>query len=95
MMDGLDAEAVIADTAFDAGHLRDAIEAKKATAVIPSNPSRKQALPLDKALYRERHLVECRIGKLKHFRRIATRYEKTARNFLAMLTIAATVIWLR
>jgi transposase len=95
MMDGLDAGAVIADTAFDAGHLREAVAAKRAAAVIPSNPGRRRPVPLDEALYRERHLVECRIGKLKHFRRVATRYEKTARNFLAIVTIAATALWLR
>ena len=50
---------------------------------------------LDKHLYKERHLVECCIGKLKQFRRVATRYEKTARNYLAVVTIAAIVLWLR
>jgi transposase len=89
------AEAVIADTAYDADHLREAIAAKGAVAVIPSNPSRSRRLPLDEALYRERHLVECCTGKLKHFRRVATRYEKTARNYLAVVTIAAIVLWLR
>jgi transposase len=47
------------------------------------------------ALYKERHLVECCINKLKHFRRVATRYDKTARNFLAMITVAAIALWLR
>jgi transposase len=95
MIDGLDAEAVIADTAFDADHLREAVATKRAAAVIPSNPRRKSPAPLDEALYRERHLVECCIGKLKHFRRVASRYEKTARNFLAVVTVAAIAIWLR
>jgi transposase len=95
MMNGLDAEVVIADTAFDADHLREAVAARGMVAVIPSNPRRKSPAPLDEALYRERHLVECCIGKLKHFRRVATRYEKTARNFLAFVTVAAIAIWLR
>jgi transposase len=95
MIEGLDAEAVIADTAFDADHLREAVAAGQAVAVIPSNPRRKSPAPLDEALYRERHLVECCIGKLKHFRRVATRYEKTARNFLAIVTVAAIALWLR
>ena len=51
-----------------------------AVAVIPNNPSRAAKLPLDKGLYKERHLVECCFSKLKQFRRVATRYEKTARN---------------
>jgi len=95
MIEGLEAETVIADTAFDAGHLREAVAARQAVAVIPSNPRRKSPLPLDEALYRERHLVECCIGKLKHFRRVATRYEKTARNYLAIVTVAAIALWLR
>ena len=95
LIEGLPAEAVIADTAYDAGHFRDAVAAKKARAVIPSNPSRARAFPLDKALYKERHLIECCFNKLKHFRRIATRYEKTARNYLAMITLAAVALWLR
>jgi transposase len=95
LLEGLEAHAVIADTAYDADHFREAIAAGAAQAVIPSSPSRSKAHPLDKALYRERHLVECCFNKLKHFRRIATRYEKTALNFGAMITIAAIALWLR
>ena len=50
---------------------------------------------LDRHLYKERHLIECCFSKLKQFRRVATRYEKTARNYLAVVTIAATILWLR
>jgi transposase len=50
---------------------------------------------LDKALYKERHLIECCFNKLKQFRRIATRYEKAASAFLAMITVAAIALWLR
>ena len=92
LLEGQAAEAVIADTAYDADHVRDAVAAKGAEAVIPSNPARARRLPLDKHLYKERHLVECCIGKLKQFRRVATRYEKTARNYLAAIHLAAAVI---
>lgn len=95
LIDGLPAEWVLGDTAFDADHFRNDIKANNAQAVIPSHPSRAKKLPLDKHIYKERHLVECCFNKLKHFRRIATRYEKTARNFLAMITVAAIVLWLR
>ena len=95
LIDGLSAEWVIGDTAYDADHLRHDIAGMGAGAVIPSHPSRAIKFPLDKALYKERHLVECCFNKLKQFRRIATRYEKTARNYLAMVTVAATVLWLR
>ena len=85
----------MADTAYDADHFRAAIAAAGATAVIPNNPSRAIKLAFDKDLYKERHLIECCFSKLKQFRRVATRYEKTARNFLAIVTIAATILWLR
>jgi transposase len=89
------AKVVMADAAYDSDHLRQAIAGKRAVAVIPNNPSRALKYPLDKHLYAQRHLVECCFSKLKQFRRVATRYEKTARNYLAMLTVAAIVLWLR
>jgi transposase len=92
---GLKAEQVIGDTAYDADHFRQRIAAAGARAVIPCNPSRAQKHELDKALYKERHLVECCFSKLKQFRRVATRYEKTARNYLAVVTLAATILWMR
>jgi len=82
-------------TAYDADHLRQAIAAKGALAVIPNNPSRALKYPLDKHLYAQRHLVECCFSKLKQFRRVATRFEKTARNYLAVVTLAAIILWMR
>ena len=95
LLEGAPAEAVIADTAYDADHIRAAIAEKNAEAVIPSSPSRCRKYPLDAHLYAQRHLVECCISKLKQFRRVATRFEKTAQNYLAIVTIAAIVLWLR
>ena len=95
LIEDLPAEVVIADTAYDADHVRQAIADKGALAVIPNNPSRTRKYPLDKHLYAQRHLVECCFSRLKQFRRVATRYEKTARNFLAMITLAAIILWLR
>jgi len=86
---------VLADAAYDANHFRTAIAKAGAIAVIPTNPSRTAKIPLNKRVYKERHLVECCFSRLKQFRRVATRYEKTARNYLAVVTIAATVLWLR
>ncbi len=86
---------VLADTAYDADHFCDRIKAVGAIAVIPNNPSRASKRPFDAELYKERHLVECFFAKIKQFRRIATRYEKTKANYLAMVTLAATIIWLR
>jgi transposase len=95
LMEGLSADFVIADTAYDADALRQAIAEKNAEAVIPNNPSRSMKYPLDVDLYEQRHLIECCFSKLKQFRRIATRFEKTARNFRAVIAIAATILWLR
>ncbi len=85
----------MADAAYDADHFRHAIVRAGAVAVIPNNPSRAKKHPIDRQLYKERHLIECCFSKLKQFRRVAKRYEKTARNFLAVVTIAATILWLR
>lgn len=95
LIKGLPADVVMADTAYDADHFRQAIAEKGAVAVIPNNPSRTKKHPLDKHLYAQRHLVECCFSKLKQFRRVATRFEKTARNYLAVVTLAAIVLWLR
>ncbi len=85
----------IADTAFDADTFRAPLAARGATAVIPSNRSRAQAVAHDPELYNERHLVECFINKIKHFRRIATRYDKTVQAFMSMIRIACMMVWLR
>jgi transposase len=95
LIDGLPAQVVMADAAYDADHLRRKITEKGAIAVIPNNPSRARKYPLDKHLYAQRHLIECCFSKLKQFRRVATRFEKTARNYLAVVTLAAIVLWLR
>ncbi len=62
--------------------------------VIPPKSNRRLPREFDKDLYKERHLIESFFAKLKKFRAIATRYDKTARNFLAGIHLAATVIWL-
>ena len=84
LIDGMPADVIIADTAYDADHFRLAIARKGALAVIPNNPSRSSKHPLDAHLYAQRHLVECCFSRLKQFRRVATRFEKTAANYLAV-----------
>ncbi len=91
----LAAETVIADKAFDADKrvIEPLAEAGK-TAVIPPRKIRKTSRAFDKELYKTRHLVENFFAKLKQFRAIATRYDKTAQCFLAGIHLAAAVIWL-
>lgn len=95
LIEGLAADVVMADAAYDSDQLRQKIAEKGAIAVIPNNPSRALKHPVDLDLYAQRHLVECCFSKLKQFRRVATRFEKTARNYLAVVTVAAIVLWLR
>lgn len=95
LIEGLEAAFVIADTAFDSDRFRMQLDERGSIPIIPSNAARAQPTAHDKHLYKERHLVECFINKIKHYRRIATRYEKTARNFLAMINIACAMVWLR
>ncbi|VTZ25421.1 transposase [Methylocella tundrae] len=95
LIEDLPADVVMADTAYDSEKLRQTIARKGAEAVIPNNPSRALKYPLDKDLYAQRHLIECCFSRLKQFRRVATRFEKTAKHYLAIVAIAATVIWLR
>ncbi len=77
LIEGLAAEVVMADTAYDSDKLRAAVAGKGAAAAIPDNPSRAKTHKLDKHVYAQRHLVECGFSRLKPFRRVATRYEKT------------------
>ena len=95
LIEGLPADIVMADTAYDSDAVRQAIADKGALAVIPNNPSRARKHKLDKHLYAQRHLIECCFSKLKQFRRVATRFEKTATNYRAVITLAAIVLWLR
>jgi transposase len=76
LIEGLPAEVVLADAAYDADPLRQAIAAKGAMAVIPSNPARARKYALDRHLDAQRHLIECCFSRLKQFRRVATRFER-------------------
>jgi transposase len=91
----MQANLVIADKAFDADHrvIRPLAAAGKA-AVIPPRHNRSAPHEFDRELYKARHLIENFFCKLKQFRAIATRYDKTARNFLAALHLVAATTWL-
>ena len=91
LIDGLPASVVMAVTPYDSDALRQAVADKNA-AVIPNN-AHLQA-PARQASLRQRHLVECCFSKLKEFRHVATRFEKIARHYRAVITLAAIVLWL-
>ena len=89
------AETLIADKAFDADErVLEPLAAAGKTAVIPPKANRLVKRDYDRDLYKTRHLIENFFAKLKQFRAIATRYDKTARNFLAAVHLAASAIWL-
>ena len=89
------ANLLIADRAFDADRrVLDRLAAAGKSAVIPPRPNRVTPREFDRELYKERHLIENFFCKLKQLRAIATRYDKTARNFLAAIHLAAATIWL-
>ena len=91
----MQAGTLIADKAFDADkRVLEPLAAAGKTAVIPPTAHRKSTRVYDRHLYKARHLIENFFAKLKQFRAIATRYDKTARNFLAAVHLAASVIWL-
>ncbi len=94
LIEGFSADYVIADKGYDADEFIVAIETGEAIAVIPPRKNRNIVREYDQFLYRERNLVERLFQKLKNYRRIATRYERLAITFQAMLSLVASVIWL-
>jgi transposase len=86
---------VIADKGYNADKFVLLLRKKDVQAVIPSKINRKIHRLIDTDLYKERHVIECCIGKLKHFRRVFSRFDKLAKNYLSFVQFASTIIWLR
>ena len=86
---------LIADRGYDARAIINLVASRGGRAHIPTCRDRKIQRSVDHAFYRQRNLIERFFNKLKHFRRVATRYDKTARNFLAAVLLAATRLWAR
>ncbi len=95
LLDGFRPSHVLADKAYDSNAIRDLIAAAGGTAVIPCNPTRKRQIPYDFEIYKARNRIERCFNKLKHFRRIATRYDRRAIYFLAFIHIACAILWMR
>ena len=92
LIEGFDAQAVVADKGYDADTLVALINTAGATAVIPPRSNRIEKRAYDRHLYKDRNLVERFFNRLKQFRRIATRYEKLTRNFASMLNLVCAYI---
>jgi len=95
LMQGHQPGAIIADKAYDSDAVVAAAKRQGAEAVIPSKKNRKVVREHDKHIYKERKKVEWFINLLKQYRRVATRYEKTGRNFLAFVHVASVMVLLR
>jgi transposase len=95
LLEKAESRGLLADKAYDSNDLRNALAAQGCSAVIPSTASRARRLPYDKELYKARSEIECTFGLLKQARRFATRYEKTLRNYAAVVALGCTLLWLR
>jgi transposase len=96
LLEGLTAEStLVADKGYDADWIRTMIEERDAAPNIPVKSNRKRRFCFSRSLYRERNRVERFFCHMKQFRRVVTRYEKLAANYLAMLKLAAIRLWLR
>ena len=87
-------DRLAADKAYSSGIIRSALRRRGIQPVIPTKSNERRDPTFDRDVYRERNRVERLINRLKQFRRIATRYEKRAVNYLAMITVAAILLWL-
>jgi len=91
----MQADILIADRAYDADQrVLEPLAAASKSVVIPAKANRREPRLLDTDIYGARHLIENFFGKIKQFRAIATRYDKTARNFLAAVQLVASIVWL-
>jgi transposase len=95
LLDGQTAGGVIADKAYDSNALREMIEEADTEVIIPSRRNRKIQIPHDAQAYKLRNRIERFFNKLKHFRRVATRYDRRAINFVATVQLASSMIWMR
>ncbi len=89
------ANYVIADKGYDAQAFILQLQERNSEVVIPSRINHKVQRKIDEHLYQERHLIENQIGKLKQFRRVFSRFDKLAKNYLSFIYFASTVVWLR
>lgn len=95
LLDGMKATGVIADKGYDGNALRESLRMKGMEAVIPAKRNRLVPIPHNKEAYRTRNRIERCFNKLKHFRRIATRFDRLDCHYLGFLHLASAMLWLR
>ncbi len=94
LLEGITGQALLADKGYDADYIVKAAENMGAKPVIPSRSNAENPRAYDEYLYKERNLIERLFGKLKQFRRIATRYDKTKASFMGFILVASIILWL-
>jgi transposase len=95
LIENLYADYVMADKGYDAQAFVLKLKKRDCEAIIASRSNHKVQRLIDEHLYQERHLIENQIGKLKHFRRVFSRFDKLAKKYLSFIHLASTVVWLR
>jgi transposase len=95
LIENFEPQALIADKGYDSDDLVELVTAKGILAVIPPKKSRLVQREYDRHLYRERHLIECFINKIKHYRRVFSRFDKLSKNYLGFLSFVSAIVWLR
>jgi transposase len=95
VLEGIQAEPAIADKAYDANAFIQTLGARGTTPVIPPRSNRTTPRYCDGYVYKERHLIECFFGKIKHYGRVLSRFEKKALNYLAFVQFSAFLVWTR
>jgi transposase len=95
LLEGIDTQNVLGDKGYDSDAIVDFVALIRANVVIPPKENRLVQRACDYALYRERNLVERFFNKIKHYRAIATRYAKRARNYMAFVALVSTMLWLK
>lgn len=91
----VDPDRLLGDKGYDSDAIRDDLEERGIEPVIPPRSNRTMPIDYGRDAHKRRNLIERRVNRLKEFRRIATRYEKTARAYPSMLCIASTLLWIR
>jgi len=86
-------ERMLGDKAYDSAEWREELEQRGTRPVIPNRRNRKQRFSFNKRLYKLRWRIESAFNRLKDFRRIATRYDRLARNYLASVCLVAALVW--
>ena len=95
LISGAENSHILGDKGYDSDDVRAQIYIQKCTPVIPGKINRKVAIEYDKHIYKERHVVECFFSKMKQFRRVFSRFDKSLRNFSAFLSFVGAILWLR